>query len=95
MNTTGEKLKIILKDKNLTQADLSNIVGISRQTMSSIMNNVSKPNWEFLTVLNTQLKVNLNWLIADNGNMYVSTPNEALKNELRKEFEELLRKKGL
>lgn len=95
MNTTGEKLKKILQDKNLTQADLSNIVGISRQTMSSIMNNASKPNWEFLTVLNTKLNVNLNWLIADTGKMYVSTPNEALKNELRKEFEELLRRKGL
>ena len=95
MNTTGEKLKKILSDKNLTQADLSNITGISRQTMSSIINNASKPNWEFLSILNTKLNVNLNWLIADTGNMYISTPNEALKNELRQEFEELLRKKGL
>ena len=95
MNTTGEKLKKILSDKNLTQADLSSLTGISRQTMSSIISNASKPNWEFLTILNTQLNVNLNWLIADNGKMYVSTPNEALKAELRQEFEELLRKRGL
>ena len=95
MNTTGEKLKKILEDKNLTQSDLSGIVGVSRQTMSSIISNASKPNWDFLTKLNTELNVNLNWLIADTGKMYVSTPNEALKDELRKEFEELLRKRGL
>lgn len=95
METTGNKLKKILLDKSLTQADLSNMTGVSRQTISSIMNNTSKPNWDFLTILNKQLSVNLNWLIADNGNMYISTPSEALKEELRAEFEELLRKKGL
>ena len=92
---TGDKIKKILTDKNLTQADLSNLTNVSRQTMSSIINNASKPNWEFLTILNKELNVNLNWLIADTGKMYVSIPNEALKQELYKEFEDLLRKKGL
>lgn len=95
MDTTGAKIKKILHDKNLTQAQLASLLQTSRTNVANAAGDFAKPNWDFLTKLNKVLNVNLNWLIADNGNMYISTPSEALKEELRAEFEELLRKKGL
>lgn len=70
MDTTAEKIKKILEFKKKSQADISRLVGISTQTMSSIMNGKSKPNWDFLTVVNKELDVNLNWLIANDGEPY-------------------------
>lgn len=95
MNNTGEKIKEILYAKRLTQGDLAKIGGTSRQNVANYVSNLSKPNWEFLASLNTQLDINLNWFIADNGSMFITTPNEALKEELRREFEELMKSKGL
>ena len=84
-----------MHEKRLTQADLARIGNTTRQNVANYINNLSKPNYEFLVKLNTELDINLNWFIADTGNMYISTPSEALKEELRAEFEELLRKRGL
>ena len=95
MNTTGEKIKEILYAKRLTQGDLAKIGGTTRQNVANYVSNLSKPNWEFLANINTQLDVNLNWFIADNGCMFNATPNEALKEELRQEFEKLMKSKGL
>lgn len=67
----------------------------SRTNVANAAGGFSKPNWDFLKNLNIKLGVNLNWLIADVGDMFNHTPNEALKEELRKEFEELLKAKGL
>ena len=95
MDTTGVKIKQILHEKKLTQAQMASMLDTSRTNVANAAGDFSKPNWEFLKNLNLKLDVNLNWLIADNGSMFVSKPNEALKEELRQEFEELLRKKGL
>lgn len=95
MNTTGEKIKEILYAKRLTQGDLAKIGGTTRQNVANYVSNLSKPNWDFLTNINTQLDVNLNWFIADNGCMFNAKPNEALKEELRQEFEKLMKSKGL
>lgn len=95
MDKTAEKIKLILHDKKLTQSQLADILSTSRTNVANAAGGFSKPNWEFLTKLHTELNVNLNWLIADTGSMYNQTPNEALKEELRKEFEELMKSKGL
>lgn len=95
MDKTAEKIKQIMHEKKLTQAQLANIVSTSRTNVANAAGGFSKPNWDFLSKLHTELNVNLNWLIADRGSMFIAPPNEALKDELRQEFEELLKKCGL
>lgn len=95
MNTIAEKFKQIREVKRLTQQGLADILYVKKQNVSNIENGHQNPSIELMIKLLDILNINLNWLIADKGAMFLETPNEAIKNELRMEFEELLRKKGL
>ena len=95
MNTIAEKFKILRNEKRLTQQGLADLLCVKKQNISNIENGHQNPSIELMKKLLDLLNVNLNWLVADKGPMFLEAPNEALKNELRKEFEELLRRKGL
>lgn len=95
MDTIGKRLKIIIESKHLSQGKFGELLNTPRQLISNYVNDLSKPSYELLTKLALDMNVNLNWLIAGTGEMFAQTPNEALKEELRKEFEELLKAKGL
>lgn len=95
MDTVGKRFKAIIDLKFKSQGDFAKFLDIPRQLVSNYVNDLSKPNYNILYELYKSLNINLNWLISGEGNMFNETPNEALKNELRQEFEELLRKKGL
>lgn len=81
MYTTGEKIKQILHTKQLTQTELAKIVGTTRQNVANTVGNYSKPNWEFLSKLSSELNVNLNWLIADIGEPFNIPPFEDVQDE--------------
>ena len=87
--------QLLRDEKRLTQQALADLLNVKKQNVSNIENGHQNPTAELMKKLVEKLSVNLNWLIADFGNMFIATPNEALKNELRAEFEELLKKKGL
>ena len=95
MDTIGKRLKKIIELRNQTQGEFAKYMELPRQLISNYVNDLSKPNYDVLYKLYKDLNINLNWFIAGEGNMYNQTPNEALKDELRQEFEELLRKRGL
>lgn len=95
MSTIAEKFKIIRDEKRLTQQALADMLSVKKQNISNIESGHQNPSAELLKKLVDKLNVNLNWLIADRGSMFIAPPNEALKDELRQEFEELLRKRGL
>lgn len=73
MDKSGEKIKQILYEKKLTQAQLANICQTSRTNVANAAGGFSKPNWDFLKSLNKNLDVNLNWFIADDGQAYKTT----------------------
>ena len=95
MDTVGKRLKFIIDSKHLSQGKFGELLDTPRQLISNYVNDLSKPSYDFLYKLYKDINLNLNWLIAGEGNMYNQTPNEALKEELRKEFEQLLKRKGL
>lgn len=95
MSTIPEKFKSIRQEKQLTQQGLADLLSVKKQNISNIENGHQKPTFELMKKLIEQLNINANWLIANIGNMFNSTPNEALKEELRKEFEKLMKSKGL
>ena len=95
MDTIGTRLKLIIDVKFKTQGQFANALELPRQIISNYVNDLAKPNYDFLYKIYKILNVNLNWLISGEGSMFNQTPNEALKEELRKEFEALLKAKGL
>lgn len=82
MDTIGKRLKFLIDEKHLTQGEFAKILNLSRQIISNYVNDLSKPNYEFLYKLYKELNINLNWFISGEGNQYNQTPNEALKDEL-------------
>lgn len=95
MDTVGDRLKFIIESRHMSQGKFADFMGCPRQLISNYANNLSKPNWDFLTKLHNELKINLNWFITGFGEKINQTPNEALKEELRRDFEKLLASKGL
>lgn len=95
MSTMAEKFKLIRQDKNLTQQALADLLTVKKQNISNVENGHQNPSCELMKKMIDVLNINTNWLIAENGAMYIQTPNEALKEELRREFEQLLKTKGL
>lgn len=95
MDTIAEKFKSIRKSKDFTQQALADILNVTKQNIANIEGSLQKPSIDLIKKLIETLNINANWLIADKGSMYNQTPNEVLKEELRKEFEELLKAKGL
>ena len=95
MSTVSEKFKHLRQEKKLTQQGLADLLNVKKQNISNIENGHQKPTFELMKKLIEQLNINTNWLIANVGNMFNATPNEALKEELRQEFEKLMKSKGL
>lgn len=95
MSTISEKFKSLRNEERLTQQALADILGVKKQNVSNIESGHQNPSVDLMRKLYETLNINLNWLLADAGDMFNHIPNEALKEELRKEFEELLKAKGL
>ncbi len=72
MQTFGEKLKEIRIYLRLSQQDFGIKIGLSKQGVSKVENNQSFMSKEVLNRLIVDLNVNLNWLIADIGEMFIT-----------------------
>lgn len=92
MDTIGEKIKFIRHEKRLTQESLGELLGFSKQIVSSYENNISKPNYEFLAKLYNLCNVNLNWFITGIGEPFNPPQFEEVQDELTQKVEGLLRK---
>lgn len=90
----SENLKQIRLKLKYSRQNLSEILDVSAGSIVQYESGTRKPNFEFLEKLISILNINLNWFVTGKGEMFNNT-NEALKNELRSEFEELLRRRGL
>jgi len=91
----GEKFKKIRKKLGLTQEELGRAVGVSKQAISNVESLHSNPSIPLLGKLIENLNVNSNWLIADIGDMFLKPKFDDVKDELMKEVEEMLKKRGL
>lgn len=68
----GEKLKKIRKALNVTQDKMAELLGISARTYSAYERNENKPPYSMLVLLQEKHNINLNWFIADMGEMFIS-----------------------
>ena len=74
--TVGEKIKARAKAKDLSIPQLAKALGYDRaDNFYSIASGRSKPGWEIIeAIARTFTDVNLNWLLRDDPEMFVSPP---------------------
>ncbi len=69
----GERLKLLRKRKGLSQKELASAVGTSQGHISCIEKNEKTPGGELLISLKKFFGVNLDWLLAGEGEMDLTT----------------------
>ena len=91
----GEKLKEIRKHLSSTQDKMAELLKISTRTYVSYERNENNPPYSMLMLLCKTHNVNLNWLIADVGEMFIPPKFEQAQKELALEVRKILREEGL
>ena len=91
----GERLQSVRKKMQLSQEDISTQIGISYRAYSSYERGDRKPPIDFLEKLATQFNINLNYLIAGIGEMFIPPKFEQAQKELALEIRKVLREEGL
>lgn len=76
MSTMSEKFKFLRSEKALTQQELADLVECKKQNISNIEVGHQKPTVELMQKLYNKLEMNLNWLIADDGEPFQSGSNQ-------------------
>lgn len=68
--TIGSRLKLIMKDRRITQEVLAKSVGVSQVSISQVLSGkISNP--KFLRDIARVLQINLEWLKTGEGDMYI------------------------
>lgn len=80
----GQRISELMFRLKINQRGLGEKIGVSHTTVRNVVNNITKPRYEFLeSVLNAYPNINKDWLISGNGAMFIDTKaeenNDALK----------------
>lgn len=78
------RIKEVLKEQNLTAKELAERVGISRENMTNIINEKSKPAFDTLIKISEAINVPMSELFSDSQKSTFVCPNCGAKLELKK-----------
>ena len=95
MKTLGEKIKFIRHEKRLTQEGLGELLWLTKQAVANVESGHNNPSIIFLAKLVEILNVNGNWLLAGQGTPFNPAQFEDVKDEILKEVEEMLKRRGI
>lgn len=95
MSDLAERLKEIRKTKSLTQQELGQILGVSKQAVANIESGHNKPSIEFISKLIENLNINSNWFLIGQGEMFNASDFEDIKTEVLEEVNRILTKYGI
>ena len=95
MSTQGIRIKKIRQALSLSQEEFGSFFEITKQYVSLLEKDKTFLNNEKLTILVEKFNVNLNWLIAGKGEMFITQTLPVDKAQLFAEFEEFLKNKNL
>jgi transcriptional regulator with XRE-family HTH domain len=97
MTTQGERLKKIRRKLGLSQTELGEKLGFSKQYLSNIEADRNLMNNDKLVKLLVDFNVNINYLLAGVGEMFnTPTSNEEFRNsEMISLIDEALKRHGL
>ncbi|SCJ52740.1 HTH-type transcriptional regulator sinR [uncultured Eubacterium sp.] len=94
METIGERVKRLRKNKGLQQKDLAELMNINRLTITKIENGNHQGSFELIKKLSETLEVSADYLLT--GERYEKEHNDGLSEEgqkLLKEYKEYLNQK--
>lgn len=77
----GKRLRLIRERIGITQAELGEKLGIQFQHVSKYERGETVPTWENLTKLIELYDVNINWLLAGKGTMFLSPGSYSIHGE--------------
>ena len=83
----GNKISELRKKFNYTQEQLSEKIGVTRQTLSNWESNITSPDLNQACILCNLLKVNISDLIDNNIGIEVKESNNILQKLINKEVE--------
>lgn len=97
METFGARFKKVRQLKDLKQEEIANILGLTKQSISNIENDKTFVSKDVLCKLIIDLNVNLNYLVAGKGLMFLSDTeiSTTSKTEIAQEVEKILKDKGI
>lgn len=73
----GQRISELMFRLKINQRGLGEKIGVSHTTVRNVVNNITKPRYEFLeSVLNAYPNINKDWLISGNGTMFIDTKSE-------------------
>lgn len=97
METFGNRFKKIRQLKDFKQEEIARVLGLTKQSISNIENDKTFVSKDVLCKLVIDLNVNLNYLIAGKGLMFLSDSeiSTTSKTEIAQEVEKILKDKGI
>ena len=97
MEHIGIRFKNVRKILNKSQDELALDLGITKQAISNIENSKCMPSLTILSKLLVDFDININYLIAGIGEIFVKKDKtyKSLRNSLLKEVELLLESRGI
>ena len=95
MSTTGNRLKNIRKTLNLSQEEFGRKIGLSRGGIAAVEADNNKFSQDILCKLIQTFNVNINYLLCNIGQPFISPKFEDAKDEILKEVDEILKKYGV
>ena len=93
MSTIAERLKEVRKEKRMTQTELGEKLGVTKQAIANVECEKNNPSIEIISKLICNLNINANWLIAGVGEMFITSG--AQKDELKSTIIEVLKDLGI
>jgi len=84
MNTQGKRFKQLRQNLSKNQEELANVLGIARTSISKLENESGYFEMETYPKLVNILDINLNWLIAGKGEMFIKENAASDSDDLRK-----------
>ena len=81
MENSNKRVKMVREALNMNMATFAKEMGVRPQNVSTIeMEGASNPSADFLTRLANTYKVNLNWLLTGEGEMFLDGKTPTLTN---------------
>ena len=91
----GSKLKKIRKNLKLTQDEMAARLGIAVRSYAAYEREENNPPYSMLVLLCKEHNINLNWFVADIGEMFNVPKFEDVQDEITLKVESILKAKGL
>ena len=93
--TLEKRIQKVRKTLKLSQEEISTQIGITYRAYSGYERGERKPSFEFLIQLFKIFNINLNWLIAGEGEMFNAPKYDDVKDDLKIKVLDILKEQGL